>query len=273
MNLLQPDVIALVIILGGAGGFLAGLLGIGGGIIFVPLFLHLFPLVGVSSDVMVHMAFGTSLGIILPTAVSSTLGHRKRGNVDWHHVYGLAAGGIAGAVAGSTLAAWLDGDRLQLAFALMQVAVALRMFRQKRYLPPEREGRVPWLHLALVGAAGGLFSSFFGVGGGVVAVPLMVIALQLPIQLAVGNSSALIVVSSLAGVLSYALHGYGLPHLPPLSIGYVNLLVAGLIAPLSMIMARVGVRVAAHLAHDKLVRAFAILLIVVAVKIGWRVFG
>ncbi|RME35622.1 MAG: sulfite exporter TauE/SafE family protein [Deltaproteobacteria bacterium] len=270
MDLLQPDIIALILVSGGFGGFLAGLLGIGGGVIFVPLFLHLFPLVGIDSSVMVHMAFGTSLGIILPTALSSTFAHRKRGNVDWHHVYGLAAGGIAGAVCGSSLAALLEGDSLQLAFAGMQIAVALRMFRQRRYLPPERSAPIPFWQLFSVGCAGGLFSSFFGVGGGVIAVPLMVIALQLPVHLAVGNSSALIVVSALAGTISYAVHGLGDPMLPSFSLGYVNLLVAGLIAPLSMLMARIGVRVAVHLPHDKLVKAFAILLILVAVKIGWR---
>ncbi|TYP00296.1 hypothetical protein EDC39_101460 [Geothermobacter ehrlichii] len=268
MNLLSPDIVLLFILLGSLAGFLAGLLGIGGGIIFVPLFLHVFPLVGIDPAVMVHMAFGTSLGIILPTAVSSTLGHRKRGNVDWSQVYGLALGGIAGAALGSTLAAFMRGDSLQFLFALMQTVVALRMIRSRRYLPPERDKPAPFWQLVLVGIAGGAFSAFFGVGGGVIAVPLMVIVLQLPIQLAVGNSSALIVVSSLAGAASYVFHGWNSPLLPPLSAGYINLLVLGLVAPFSMLSARIGVRVAGHLPHDKLVKVFAVLLILVGVKIG-----
>ncbi len=268
MNLLAPDIVLLFILLGSLAGLLAGLLGIGGGIIFVPLFLHVFPLIGIDPSVMVHMAFGTSLGLILPTAVSSTLGHRKRGNVDWSQVYGLALGGVAGAGAGSTLAAYLTGDSLQFLFALMQIIVALRMFRSPRYRPVGAGRPVPFWQLVLVGSAGGAFSAFFGVGGGVIAVPLMVILLRLPIRLAVGNSSALIVVSSLAGAVSYVLHGWNGPRLPPLSAGYVNLLVLGLVAPFSMLAARLGVRIAGRLPHDKLVRVFALLLILVGVRIG-----
>jgi uncharacterized membrane protein YfcA len=271
MDLLAPGIVLLFVLLGALAGFLAGLLGIGGGIILVPLFLHCFPLAGFSPEVLVHLALGTSLGIIVPTAFSSTLGHRKRGNVDWRHVMFLGLGGVIGAVIGASMAAQLKGDWLQLLFASMQIVVAVRMLMSRKYLPPERENPAPWTMLTLVGLAGGAFSAFFGVGGGVVAVPLMVILLQLPIHLAVGNSSALIVVSSLFGALSYVAHGYGNPALPPFSAGYVNWLILLLVAPFSMLFARLGVRVAEHLPHDKLVKAFAFLLIIVGLKMALQV--
>jgi len=271
MDLLQPGFILIFVLLGAGAGFLAGLLGIGGGIILVPLFLHVFPLAHFSPEIYVHLAFGTSLGIILPTAVSSTLGHRKRRNVNWRHVLYLAIGGIVGAIAGSSLAAKLDGHNLQLYFAAMQTLVAGRMLLSRNYLPPERSDRVPpWL-LIFVGLVGGAFSSFFGVGGGVVAVPMMVILVQLPIHLAVGNSSALIVISALAGMLSYIVHGLGVAGLPSYSVGYVNFLIVVLIAPFSILFARLGVRVAGRLPHDKMIKVFASLLILVAIKMGLQV--
>jgi uncharacterized membrane protein YfcA len=269
----SPLILVMFVLLGSCAGFLAGLLGIGGGILLVPLFMWAFPIAGFAPDIVVHAAFGTSLAIIVPTAVSSTLGHRKRGNVDWRQVTYLACGGVVGAVLGASLAAHLPGKRLQLLFGVMQIIVALRMYWSRKYLPPENPQAVAPLPLLLVGLAGGAFSAFFGVGGGVIAVPLMIILVQLPAQRAVGNSSALIVISSLAGAISYLLHGLNLPNLPPYSLGYVNLLVLVLVAPFTILCARLGVRIAAGLPHAKLVRVFSLLLVVVGLRVIIRVLG
>ncbi len=266
MHLLTLPIIALLILLGSLAGFLAGLLGIGGGIILVPLFLWVFHTAGVNPEVIVHLAFGTSLAIILPTAVSSTLGHRKRGNVDWHQVLFLSIGAAAGAVAGASAAAVLSGVWLKVAFGGMQILVALKMYLFRPHLPPERDSAVPRYALLLVGLTGGAFSAFFGVGGGIIAVPLMVIVLQLPIHLAVGNSSALIVVSAFTGALSYTMHGLNNPGLPPFSLGYVNVLVAFLVAPFTIILARLGVRVAGRVSHDKLMNIFAAVLLLIGLR-------
>lgn len=266
-------IIVLFALLGSCAGFLAGLLGIGGGILLVPLFLWAFPLAGFPPETVVHAAFGTSLAIIVPTALSSTFGHRKRGNVNWRQVSYLVCGGVVGAMLGASLASYLSGDHLKLFFGLMQIAVALRMYRSRKYLPPERSEPVAPPLLVLVGLAGGAFSAFFGVGGGVVAVPLLVILVQLPIQLAVGNSSALIVVSSLAGALSYLVHGLPVPGLPAWSVGYVNFLVVALVAPFTMLFARLGVRLASRLPHDKMVKVFSVLLVVVGLRVIYRVIS
>jgi uncharacterized membrane protein YfcA len=116
----------------------------------------------------------------------------------------------------------------------------------------------------------GVFSSFFGVGGGIVAVPLMVILLRYPIHLAVGSSSALMVVSSIFGTASYIIHGWKIPLLPPFSFGFVNLLVATVIAPLAIIFARLGIRLASRLSHDKMMRIFAAFLILVGLEMASR---
>ena len=267
MDLLSPQIIALTLLLGSFAGFVAGLLGIGGGVILVPLFLWLFAIVGFPPDLIVHTAFGTSLAIILPTAISSTLGHRKRGNVDWHMVSFLALGGIVGSLLGASAAAIIPGEKLKMYFGLMQILVSLKLLFYKPYVPPENLARAKKVSLLLVGFAGGLYSAFFGVGGGVVAVPLMLIFLQLPIHLAVGNSSALIVVSSLSAVICYIWYGIQDSSAAPFSLGYVNLLVAFLVAPLSMLCAQLGVKLASRTSHAKLVKIFSILLMIVGIKI------
>lgn len=266
--MLSPLLIMLVLLFGAFAGFLAGLLGIGGGVILVPLFLWLFHLAGFSADHVVHIAFGTSLAIILPTAISSTLGHRKRGNVDWHMVAFLAFGGMVGAALGSTAAALIAGTTLKLFFGVMQIIVGLKLlfFRQPQVRSTATVSAAPG-PLILVGFAGGLFSAFFGVGGGVIAVPLMLIALRLPIHLAVGNSSALIVVSSFFAVICYIWYGLSAQLAAPFTLGYVNLLVALLVTPLTICCARLGVRLASRTSQTRLIKAFSVLLMLVGGKI------
>ncbi len=270
MELLSPPILILFALVGSLAGFLAGLLGIGGGIILIPLFLWTFRLAGFAPDVIVHLAFGTSLAIIIPTAFSSSLGHRKRGNVDWRQVLRMSAGGVVGVVIGSSLAAGLSGMVLKGLFGLMQVATGLRIFLHRAHLPPEEPGLPPLRLLLFTGLVMGLFSSFFGVGGGVVAVPMMVILLRQPIHQAVGNSSALMIISAFAGAASYVFHGWGDPLLPPFSLGYVNLLVALIIAPSTILFARVGVRVASLTPHAKLLKVFALFLILTGLYMALR---
>lgn len=267
MELLSTPIILLCLFFGALAGFFAGLLGIGGGVILVPLFLWLFPLAGFPEQLVVHTAFGTSLAIIIPTSISSTLGHRKRGNVDWHMVAFLALGGVIGALLGSTAAAYVPGRQLKVVFGLVQIFIALKLLLSQQQQLPESSASPLKRQLLLVGLAGGFFSAFFGVGGGIVAVPLMLIILQLPIHLAVGNSSALIVVSSFAATLGYIYHGLQQPVTAPFSLGYVNFLVAAILAPLTMIFARLGVRLATKVSQQQLIKVFAVMLILIGLKI------
>jgi len=266
MDIFTPTILLLTVSFSVLAGLLAGLLGIGGGVILVPLFLWLFKLAGLPSDLLVHTAFGTSLCIIVPTAISSTLGHRKRGNVAWHQVFYLAAGGALGAIIGSSMAALLSGKILHAAFGGMQILVGLKLLFFRPRLPPE-ELNPRKISLLLVGLTGGAFSAFFGVGGGVIAVPLMLIMLRLPIHLAVGNSSALIVVSAFFGTISYVLHGLNIVTTVPFSLGYVNLLVAAVVAPVTIVCARIGVRLASRISQDRMVNVFAIVLILIGLKL------
>lgn len=262
----------LLPVLGLCAGFFAGLLGIGGGIILVPLFLVLFKLVPYPPDFIVHAAFGTSLAIIMPTSLASTFSHRKHGNVAWTHVGPLAVGGIAGAFLGGTLAAMVPGLWLKGCYGLMLLVVGGSMFLKGSYLPPERSTPVPLKQLLLVGGITGAFAAFFGGGGGIVAVPMMIYFLQLPAQLAVGNSSALVVVSAIAGTASYIIHGWQLVGLPTYSLGYVNLMVVLLVAPFAMLGARFGAKIAGRVSHDRLINIFAILLLLIGSRVLYVTF-
>jgi hypothetical protein len=124
----------------------------------------------------------------------------------------------------------------------------------------------------LIGLVVGTFSAFFGVGGGVIAVPLIMVLLHHAMHRAVGNSSALMVISAVTGTASYIWHGWGNPLLPPFSLGYVNLLVTVLVAPFTILMARVGVRIATRTSHARLVKAFAVLIILVGLRMATSAF-
>lgn len=255
----------LFLFLGALAGVLAGLFGIGGGIILIPCFLWAFPLAHFTPDIIVHTAFGTSLAIIIPTSLSSAWGHRKRGNVDFHAAWRLAGGSIIGVMIGASLAAGLSGDLLKGLMGIMQISIGLRMFFQSP--PPEGRQRCDaLLPSLLIGLVVGAFSAFFGVGGGIIAVPLLVYFLGQSMHQAAGTSSALMVVSALCGTASYIYHGWGLPGLPPYSFGYVNLLVTLLIAPLTVLFARVGVKITSHISHNRLFKAFALFIIIIGIS-------
>ncbi len=246
MSLFAPHILLIFVLLGSFSGFVAGFLGIGGGVILVPLFLWAFTLVNLPSEILVHLAFGTSLAIIFPTAISSVLAHRKRGNVDWAQVAPLAGGGIAGAMAGAFCASLISGEMLKALFGLMQMGIGLRMLFSRR-MHQDQQGQPCRARLILIGLSGGLFSSFFGVGGGVVAVPAM--------------------------VLFYLIFGYANPLLPAFSLGYVHLLVFLVVAPLTILFARFGAAAASKLSHRRLLQAFALLLILVGARMLWSFLG
>lgn len=272
MGTMSAPIYLLLPLLGLCAGFFAGLLGIGGGIILVPLFLVFFKYLSYAPEVIVHAAFGTSLAIIIPTAVISTISHRQHGNVAWTQVGPMAVGGVGGAFFGGALAALIPGLWLKGCYGLMLLVVGGSMFVKTSYIPPERSTPVPLPQLLLVGSVTGAFSAFFGGGGGIVAVPLMVFFLQLPAQLAVGNSSALVVISALAGTASYILHGLDETGLPAYSLGYVNQVVALVVAPFAMLGARFGVKIAGRVAHDRLINIFAILLLLIGTRVLYVTF-
>ncbi len=269
MELLTLPTLIGFAVLGTGAGAAAGLLGIGGGVILVPLFLWSFQLIGIDAQVVVHSAFATSLATIIPTAVSNTWGHNKLGNVCRRHVLFLAIGAVIGAVSGAWIASLLSGGVLKMAFGVMQLAVAAKLLLGKQ---PEAHGerREGSGLLLFTGFVGGLFSSFFGIGGGVIAVPLMVLLLRFPMHLAVGNSSALIIVSSLMGTCSYVFLGWGELALKNGFCGYVFLPAVLMVVPFALLGSRIGVSLAGRFSQRRMIRIFALLLIFVGIRMILR---
>jgi uncharacterized membrane protein YfcA len=258
----------LMVFVGGLSGFLSGLLGIGGGIVMVPLLFWLLPYWGLSQDVAVPVALGTSLASAACFTFSGALGHWKRGVIDWRRVPWLIMGGVLGAMTGSTLATWLGGVVVKKAFAFLLLFAFYRMAfspLSKKEGTPARERR--GLPFFVIGLATGLVGSFFGVGGGIVAIPFMVLVYSFPTLEAVATSSAIIPAIAGAGALAYVFHGWGKAGLPPYSLGYVSLLLWGLLVAGGLLASQGGVWVGHKVGGTSLRRAFSVLLLFMAIKL------
>ncbi|WPC04944.1 sulfite exporter TauE/SafE family protein [Pseudomonas benzenivorans] len=253
----------LYMLLGAAAGVLAGLFGVGGGIIIVPVLVLSFTAQGVDPAVLTHLAVGTSLATIIFTSINSVLEHHRRGAVRWSIFAWMTLGILLGAGLGSLTAAAIQGPQLQRIIGVFAIAVSLQMALD---LKPRASSAVPG-RLAL-GAAGGVIgwaSAIFGIGGGSLNVPFLTWR-SLPMQQAVATSAACGLPIALASALSFMWLGWDDPQLPPWSLGFVYLPALAGIALTSMFFARFGARLAHRLSPRVLKRLFALLLFSVGVN-------
>jgi len=260
--LIEPTLILELGLLGLITGFLAGLLGIGGGMIMVPFLTLMLGDRGVAPDLAVKMAIATSMATIIFTSISSVRAHQKKKAVRWDLVKGLAPGIVMGSFLASMGAfAALKGSYLALFFALFVGFSATQMFLDKKPAP-NRE--VPGT-TGLLGAGGviGFLSGMVGAGGGFVSVPFMAWC-NVAIHNAVATSAALGFPIALANVIGYVLAGQSLPDLPENSIGYLWLPGLLVIASCSIIMAPMGASAAHKLPVKQLKRTFASILYMLA---------
>ncbi|MDR0275006.1 MAG: sulfite exporter TauE/SafE family protein [Burkholderiaceae bacterium] len=251
-------VIAELALLGLAAGFLAGLLGIGGGMIMVPFISTILAARQVAPDLAVKMAIATSMATILFTSVSSVRAHHKKGAVRWRVVGLLAPGIVLGALAASLgVFALLKGATLALVFAAFVFFSATQMLRGGK---PAAARQLPG-RAGLLGAGGviGFLSGLVGAGGGFISVPFLLWC-NVPIHAAVATSAGLGFPIALANVAGYAVSGLKAGGLPPYSFGYVWLPGLLVIASCSVMMAPMGVKAAHGLQVDKLKRVFACIL-------------
>lgn len=265
----NPDLIKLLILLpviGCGGGFLSGLLGIGGGILYVPALFFSMTTMGISPGLTMHMAVATSAAIMVAAGGTSALHHYKRGSVDVARLKNWGPFIIAGVALGVLLASAAPGLLLKRIFCVLTMSFAVYMFFG-RIRPPEKPVRfftdaVQRACCVLIGMA----SSMIGVGGAIMTVPLMS-AIGMHMQRAAGTASALGVIIAVPGTLGYIAAGiqHG-GHLPPWSLGYVSLAAVAAIVPTSMLMAPVGVKVAHKTDRAVLRRIFAVLLVIVSTK-------
>lgn len=259
---LEPLLIAELAVLGLGTGFLAGLLGIGGGMLMVPFITLILTGRGVEADLAVKMAIATSMATIIFTSVSSVRAHHKRGAVRWDIVKGLAPGIVLGAaIASLGVFAVLKGSWLALFFAAFVSFSATQMLMDKKPKPTRTLPGTP----GLLGAGGviGFLSGLVGAGGGFVSVPFMTWC-NVVIHNAVATSAALGFPIALANAVGYVVAGQNVGGLPPASVGYIYLPALIVIASMSVLMAPLGVKAAHALPVKSLKRAFAGILYLLA---------
>jgi uncharacterized membrane protein YfcA len=257
------ELIALYLGVGAVAGVLAGLLGIGGGLVIVPMLVFCMELQGLPQELIMHLALGTSMASIMFTSVSSFMAHHRRGAVDWSVVRRIVAGILVGTFLGTYVAASLSTGALKVFFVIFLYYVCYQMLSGKK---PKASRQLPGLAgMFGVGNVIGVVSSLVGIGGGTLSVPFMVWH-NIPIHRAIGTSAAIGFPIAVAGTVGYIVNGWTAANLPPYSLGYVSLTALVAIAVMSVLTAPLGVRLAHSLPVDKLKRVFAVILFVVGTK-------
>lgn len=251
------------LMLGAIAGTLAGLLGVGGGLIIVPALILIFQSLNFHDAVLTHMAIGSSLATITLTAMSSIRTHHQAGKVDWSIMRRLSVGIVLGVALGAWIADALPGTALQGLFGLFTLWAAVQMgFRLK----PKPNRSLPQSGgMVVAGGVIGTVSSLFGIGGGSLTVPFLVWC-QVAMQRAVGTSAACGLPIAVIGSISYMVMGWEEAGLPGMTTGYVYWPAVLGIVMTSTLFAHLGAKWAHRLPADRLKRFFALLLGVIGVK-------
>lgn len=266
MNELLP----LILILAASGvlaGFAAGLLGVGGGIVTVPVLEYSLRFAGVPEEYRMHMAVATSLAAIIPTSISSARSHHARGAVDWQLARSWGPAMVLGAAAGSVLASHAPQILLALVFGSVALLIAAKMLLPLDHLriaqqAPRGPGGV------LLGTIIGGISAIMGIGGGTLTVPTLNLC-GFPIHRAVGTAAFFGIFISIPGTIGYLL-AHPPVELPWATVGFVSLVGLAVIAPGSMLTANLGARVAHRLEKRRLSQAFGLFLLVVGARMLYR---
>ena len=259
--------LAAMLAAGLASGMLAGLLGVGGGIVSVPVMFTAFSIIGIPEAVRMHIAVATSLAAIVPTAFVSARSHHARGAVDGALLRRWAPVMFLGACLGVAIAGMVRGPVLSAVFAAGALGVALYMLWQAE---PEEDTpmRLPPAPVQ-AGLAGtiGTVSAMMGIGGGTFSVPVLR-AFAYPIRRAVGTAAAFGMVIAVPAAIGYVIAGLGAAGRPPLSLGYVSLPGLALLVPMTTLAAPWGARLAHAIRPELLRRAFALFLLLTALKMA-----
>ena len=261
---------AAMLATGCAAGVMAGLFGIGGGIVIVPVLEFTLGMLGVDPAIRMHVAVATSLATIIPTSISSARAHHKRAAVDFEVVKRWSLFVLIGALAGAWIAAQLHSRVLAMIFATLALVIAVKMV----VLPESRNltDDIPRGPLIMaVPTAIGCLSSMMGIGGGTFSVMTLMMFNQ-PIHRAVGTAALLGLVISLPGTIGFIVTGWNDVRLPPGSLGYVNMLGFALIAPATVLSAPLGAKIAHSFSEKKLSMLFGLFLLLAAARLFYKAF-
>ncbi|WP_299295863.1 sulfite exporter TauE/SafE family protein [uncultured Tateyamaria sp.] len=263
----------VLLVVGAVAGTLAGLLGVGGGIVIVPVLYWLteIGMLDVPGDLAIHFAVATSLLTIIPTSISSARAHARKGSIDFEMFRSWAPMMVAGALLGGLIAANVNASMLSAVFGVIALIVVANMLNPKPLTlapaPPESLAA----RAAIAGPIG-VLSAMMGIGGGTLAVPTMTL-LSLPVHRAVGTAALFGLMIAVPGIVGYALAGQDIPGLLPYSLGYINIPAALVISVATFIFAPQGVKIA-HLLNARRLRvAFAVFLGISGVKMLSEAFA
>jgi len=260
----------LFVAVGCGVGFLAGLFGVGGGFIMVPILILSYEHSGVSSSILTHLAIGTSLFVVLFSSLSSSYQQKKQNNIDWRSVFVIGLSSVLTALATSRLAASLSGKQLKIAFAVIVIIAAVRMLTESQTKAAgklEFRSRPSTMGLITVGLTAGIVSALAGIGGGVFTIPMMYYFLNIPIKLAIGTSSAAIFITAFFSAIGYIINGMDRPGLPEWCLGFVDLQRGVALAIGTFLLGRVGAYVSFKTHPFRLRKLFALFVILIAVYI------
>jgi len=257
------ETIAVFLATGAAAGLLAGLFGVGGGLIIVPALAVILPKLGTAPEVVMQSAIGTSLAVIGLTGISSTRAHHARGGVIWPIFWRLAPGIVAGSLIGAVVAHHVASDTLKKCVGIGALLISIQMLIDAT--PKATRSAPGAVGLGIVGSLIGALSALIGIGGGSLTVPYLT-ACNIDMRRAVGTSAACGMPIAWAGAAGFAFNGYSLPGLAPWSLGYVDLAAFAGIAVTSVLTAPLGARLAHGLSPKLLKRAFALFLAAISLR-------
>lgn len=246
------------------GGVLAGLLGVGGGIVIVPVLEAVLAVLGIDPSIRMHVAVATSLATIIPTSISSSRAHYRRGSVDLGLAKRWGAFITGGAIFGALLASLVSSRVLAAIFGTVALLVAVKMMLPLDNRTISKDIPAGVMTPLIPSGIGGL-SSMMGIGGGTLSVPLLTL-MSKPIHAAVGTSAVFGLAISLPATAIYMVSGWGADNLPAASLGFVNVIGFMFISPTTILGAPIGVRIAHWLTGRHLSLLFGLFLLIVAIR-------
>ena len=253
--------------LGSFSGVLAGLFGIGGGIIIIPTFFYIFSYLAFPDEILSHMVLGSSLGEIAFSSISSTFSHHSKGAVNWRLIKVVAPSIVIGSSLGGLTAGYLESSTLQGLVSLFLVVASVQLIFE--FPPPSQNPKTNLAGPVIAGGGIGWLSGVFGIGGGIFSVPYFYHR-GLKMMHAIGTSAACGIPIAIAGSISYILIGYENLNLPEYSVGYVYLPATIIVGVMSSLTAKFGVNIAHRMKQKKLRIAFAFLVMIMALNLLMR---
>ncbi len=270
----QNQIIFIVTILAASAvvvGFMAGLFGIGGGLIMVPVLFYVFSFVGIEQTFVMHLALGTSFSIIIPTSIISAITHMKFKSVDFSIVRTFGVFVMIGVVLGTILAVSLKTSSLILLFSIMTMIFAIYFLMEKEKINPIPR-QINLIYRVICGFLSGFLSAPMGIGGGVFNVPIFKM-FGYPINVAIGSSAAIGVLTALIGAIGFAVSGSYLNVNVPLSLGFVNIPTFLIFVPITSYMAKIGAKTVHKVDKRLLGKLFGIYLFIISCKLFYEYFS